>query len=213
MPRTRLLINIVAAKFDDIVPAQSLVQTPAREDHPPVLPAAVMRPILRSQEFCDTVDHKSATPPLNHYKFLRGTSANAEWQQSAASRKTIAPPSTREPRADCHPANCQTPRTHAPIDIAARDGKITSHCRPEANTITPLVYGQAKQADITERFLRDHVLSVNFSALRREATGTVVAPLAVENSMELDLGEKVTAEVVVFNRKAAHTFHSTSNTT
>ena len=185
MPRTRLLVNIVAAKLDDIVPAQSLVQTPAREDHFLARPAAVMRPILRSPESCDIPAHKTATPPLNQYKFLRGTSANAERQQSAASRETIAPPSAREPRADCH-----MPRTHAP------------------NTITPLSNGQIREADFTERFLRDHVLSVNFSALRLEATGTVVAPLAVENSMELDLGEKVTAEVVVFNRKAAHTFAS-----
>lgn len=54
--------------------------------------------------------------------------------------------------------------------------------------------------------LRDHVLSADISPLRREATGDVVAPLSVENSIELGPGEKVTAEIVVFNRKAAHTF-------
>ena len=72
-------------------------------------------------------------------------------------------------------------------------------------TIAPLVYGPPKRAELTERFLRDHVLSVDIFALRREATGTVVAPLSVENSIELGLGEKVTANVVGFNCKAAHT--------
>ena len=97
------------------------------------------------------------------------------------------------------------PRTHAPNDVAARDGKIASHPWLGANTITPLFCGQTKQAELTEWFLRDHVFSVDIFALKREATGTAVAPLSVGNSIELGLGEQVTAEVVVFNCKAAHT--------
>lgn len=165
---------------------------------------AVMRPLLKSPEFCGTCHKSAVTPPLNNYKFLRGFSAYDEWQQSAASRETVAPFYKRETRADCR--TCHMPRTHAPNDVAAKNGTIASHRWLGANTITPLFYAQTKQAELTERFLRDHVLSVDIFALRREATGTVVAPLSVENTIELNLGEKVTVEVVVFNRKAAHTF-------
>jgi hypothetical protein len=57
----------------------------------------------------------------------------------------------------------------------------------------------------TERFLRDRVLSVDVFALRREATGTLVAPLSVENSIGLNLGEKVTVEVIEFRpQSGAH---------
>ena len=50
----------------------------------------------------------------------------------------------------------------------------------------------------SERFLRDHVRSDEIFALRREATGTLVAPLSTDHSIKLNAGEKVTAEVVVF---------------
>ncbi len=57
----------------------------------------------------------------------------------------------------------------------------------------------------TERFLRDHVLSVSGFALGREAKGTAVAPLSVENSIGLNLGEKVTVEVIEFKpQSGAH---------
>lgn len=105
-----------------------------------------------------------------------------------------------------------TPTSH--IMPPLRNYKFLRGCSPYYEwprshaliTITPLFHSPAKQAELTERFLRDNVLSVNISALRREAIGTVVAPLSVENSIELGLGEKVTANVVEFNCKAAHTF-------
>lgn len=132
--------------------------------------------LVPSDQF--SAGHEPAvTPPLDNYKLLRGFSSYDNM-----------------------------PRTHAPNDVSSRSETIASHRSPGANTITLLFYTQTKQAGLTERFLREHVLSVDIFALRREAAGTVVAPLSVEQSIGLNLGEKVTVEVVEFNCKAAHTY-------
>ena len=193
----------------------------AREDGTPVygevsdaaimadIPAhrrAVMSPLLKTPEFCGTCHKSAVTPTLNNYKFLRGFSAYDEWQQSAASRETVFPFYKRENRADCR--TCHMPRIDAANDVAAREGKIASHRWLGANTATPLFYQQTRQVQLTEKFLQDHVLSVDIFALKREATGALIAPLnqSSANSVDLPAGEEVTAEVVVFNRKAAHSF-------
>ena len=167
---------------------------------------AVMSPLLKTPEFCGTCHKSAVTTALNNYKFLRGFSAYDEWQQSAASRETVSPFYKRESRADCR--TCHMPRTEAANDLAARQGTIASHRWIGANTATPLFYKQTRQVELTEKFLREHVLSVDIFALRRETTGALIAPLSQssKNPVDLPAGEEVTAEVVIFNRKAAHSF-------
>ena len=167
---------------------------------------AMMRPLLKTSEFCATCHKSAVTVPLNNYKFLRGFSAYDEWQQSAASRETVAPFYRRERRMDCR--NCHMPAVQAGNDRAAKDGMISSHRWLGANTITPLFYGQTRQVELTEKFLEDRVLSVDIFALQSKATGKVIAPLSasVENRVALRSGDEVTVDVVVFNRKAAHSF-------
>jgi tetratricopeptide (TPR) repeat protein len=167
---------------------------------------AVMSPLLKTPEFCGTCHKSAVTVALNNYKFLRGFSAYDEWQQSAASRETVAPYYKRPTRADCR--TCHMPRIEAAHDVAAKGGTIASHRWLGANTTTPLFYQQARQVELTENFLRDKVLSVDIFALKRESTGATIAPLALssDNSIDLQPGEEVTAEVVIFNRKAAHFF-------
>lgn len=167
---------------------------------------AVMRPVLKTAEFCSTCHKSAVTPQLNDYKFLRGFSAYDEWQQSAASRETVAPFYKREVRADCR--TCHMPRVKGPNDAAAKKGTVASHRWLGANTLTPLFYGQTRQVELTEKFLRDEVLSVDIFALKRDSTGKTIAPLSpsTDNFIDLKEGEEVTAEVVVFNRRAAHSF-------
>ena len=185
--------------YDDVSDAAIMADIPGHR-------RAVMRPLLKTAEFCGTCHKSAVTPPLNQYKFLRGFSAYDEWQQSAASRETVAPFYKRETRADCR--TCHMPRVTAANDAGAKNGTIASHRWLGANTAAPLFYGQTRQVELTEKFLSDHVLSVDIFALRREATGARIAPLnpSSENLIELQPGEEVTAEVVVFNRKAAHSF-------
>ena len=167
---------------------------------------AVMRPLLQTPEFCGTCHKSAVTPPLNNYKFLRDFSAYDEWQQSAASRETVAPFYKRDTRADCR--TCHMPRVEGGNDAGAKDGTIASHRWLGANTLTPLFYKQTRQAELTEAFLRNGVISVDIFALKRESTGELIAPLksSSDNNVQLQAGEEITAEVVVFNRKAAHSF-------
>ncbi len=167
---------------------------------------AIMRPPLKQPEFC-AVCHKSvATVALNKYKFLRGFSTYDEWQQSGASGEAITPFYRREQRLTCNA--CHMPRVASKDDVAAKDGLLISHRWLGANTAAPLFYQQTKQVELTEKFLRANVLSVDIFALRSEGTGKYYAPLKQheENRIELQPGSEVTAEVVIANRLAAHSF-------
>ncbi len=167
---------------------------------------AVMRPLLKTPEFCGTCHKSAVTVPLNNYKLLRGFSAYDEWQQSAASRETVAPFYRRERRVDCR--DCHMPPVAAQKDVAAKKGLISSHRWLGANTLTPLFYGQTKQVELTKRFLEDRVLSVDVFALRNERTAELFPTLSAtqDNRVTLVPGDEVTVEVVVFNQKAAHSF-------
>lgn len=167
---------------------------------------AVMRPLLRTPEFCATCHKVVAPPDLNGYKNIKGFSAYDEWQQSGASLESALPYYRREARADCRA--CHMPRIESHHDRAASKGLIASHQWPGANTAVPLFYGQTEQADLIRRFLASNVLAVDIFALRRESTGQLIAPLdsGVETRFAFEPGEEVVAEVVASNRNAAHSF-------
>src|SRR3989441_7445944 len=167
---------------------------------------AMMRPLLKTAEFC-AVCHKSVAPPeLNGYKFVRGFSTYDEWQQSGASREAVAPFYRRERQVDCRA--CHMSKVESTNDVAAKDGMIASHRWLGANTAAPLFYGQSKQVALTEDFLKSKVLSIDIFALRNETTGEILAPLASvsENRITFHPGQELTVEVVIANRKAAHSF-------
>lgn len=168
---------------------------------------AMMSPLLEKPEFCASCHKSAVTPGLNKYKFLRGFSAYDEWQQSGASTHTVAPYYRREQQATCN--TCHMPASKSTNDLAAkRDGVIKSHRWLGANTATPLFYGQTKQVQLTEEFLKAGVLTADIFALRNEATGKMIAPLSASmpNPVEFRAGDEVVADVVIFNRKAAHSF-------
>jgi Flp pilus assembly protein TadD len=165
---------------------------------------AVMRPLLKKPEFCATCHKVAAPPELNGYKNIRGFSAYDEWQQSGASLETVTPFYRRDKRADCR--TCHMPKIESRDDRAAKDGMISSHRWLGANTAAPLFYQQSDQAKLIESFLQANVLGVDIFAIRGEATGLEYAPLPSEKSVTLRPGEEVTAEVVVSNRNAAHSF-------
>ena len=167
---------------------------------------AVMRPLLRTPEFCSTCHKVVAPPDLNGYKNIKGFSPYDEWQQSGASLESVQPFYRREARADCRA--CHMPRIESLHDRAAKNGLIASHRWLGANTAAPLFYGQNEQAALIESFLKSNVLAIDIFALRRERTGELIAPLAASagNLITLEPGEEVVAEVVAANRNAAHSF-------
>lgn len=167
---------------------------------------AVMRPLLRTPEFCASCHKSVATPELNQYKFLRGFSAYDEWQQSGASGEAIMPYYRREQRLSCH--TCHMHRVDGLGDLGAKNGTIASHRWIGANTAAPLFYGQQRQVELTENFLKSKVLNLDIFSIKSATTGKLNAPLNAQglNSLALVPGEEVTVEVVVSNRRAAHSF-------
>lgn len=165
---------------------------------------AVMRPLLRTPEFCATCHKVDAPPTLNGYKHMRGFSAYDEWQQSGASQEVVSPYYQKERRVDCR--GCHMPKVESLQDRAAKDGVIASHRWLGANTAAPLFYGQAKQVELTESFLKSEVINADIFAVKRESTGETYPELTNETDLDLRPGEEITAEVVVANRKAAHSF-------
>ncbi len=165
---------------------------------------AVMRPLLRQPEFCATCHKVDAPAELNGYKHIRGFSAYDEWQQSGASHEAVAPYYRTEERVDCR--GCHMPKIESLHDRAAKNGVIASHQWLGANTAAPLFYGQTKQVERIEEFLSSKVINADIFALKRESTGETFQELASGSQLALTPGEEVTAEVVVANRKAAHSF-------
>lgn len=165
---------------------------------------AVMRPLLRTPEFCATCHKVDAPAELNGYKHIRGFSAYDEWQQSGASHEAVAPYYKTDERVDCR--GCHMPKIESLHDRAAKNGVIASHQWLGANTAVPLFYGQTKQVERTIEFLRAKVINADIFALKRESTGETFQELASGSKFALTPGEELTAQVVVANRKAAHSF-------
>jgi len=164
---------------------------------------AVMRPLLKQPEFCATCHKVDAPPSLNGYKHIRGFSAYDEWQQSGASHESLLTFYRRAERADCRA--CHMPKVESANDRAAKQGRIASHRWLGANTAAPLFYDQKEQVELTKAFLKADVIETDIFALRRNSTGELIAPLD-ENRVTFNPGEELTAEVVISNRNAAHSF-------
>ena len=183
--------------FGNFTDEQILADIPAHK-------RAVMRPLLRTPEFCATCHKVDAPPDLNGYKHMRGFSAYDEWQQSGASHESVSPYYRAEQRVDCR--GCHMPKIESLNDRAAKKGVIASHQWLGANTAAPLFYGQMKQVKLTEEFLSSQVISADIFALKRESTGETLPEVTTGSQLALNPGEEITAEVVVANRKAAHSF-------
>jgi len=192
-----------APVFGDFTDEQILADIPGHK-------RAVMRPLLKQPEFCSTCHKVDAPPSLNGYKHIRGFSAYDEWQQSGASHESLLTFYRRDQRTDCRA--CHMPKIESANDRAAKQGKIASHRWLGANTAAPLFYNQTEQVELTKAFLQADVVEIDIFALKRGATGETIAPLSSTgsgdgiNRLTLNPGEEVTAEVVVSNRNAAHSF-------
>ena len=200
--RPALLLN------DDGTPVYETVTNEQILKNIPNHQKAVMNDILKKPEFCASCHKASAPPELNGYKFLRGFNTYDEWQMSGASTDTITPYYRRENRADCR--SCHMPKAgEGKPDLAAdKNGAISSHRFLGANTAAPLFYKQTKQVELTKEFLQKDVLSADIFAVRDDSAGKIYNALLqnAENKIPLPVGQEITAEVVIFNRRAAHSF-------
>lgn len=185
--------------YGDVPDSEIMANIPAHK-------RAMMRPLLRQPEFCATCHKVSSTPELNGYKQLLGFTAYDEWQSSGASTESIQSFYPRPERITCQ--GCHMPKVASSLDLARKDGKIALHRWPGANTAAPLFYGQDEQIEVTKNFLKNNVISVDILALQPMQNKNSVLPLSTnsDNTLNLEAGQEITAEVVVANRGAAHSF-------
>ena len=189
---TRLLTGVTDQQILDDIPSHR---------------RAMMRPLLKSAEFCASC-HKSQVPrELNDYKFLRAFAVGDEYQMSSFSKESPHPYYVRD-KETCN--SCHMKREPAPLfDVSAKQGQLASHRWAAANTAIPVFYKWPEQLDAVTKFLENDAVGIDIFALRRKSQGTsaeeFIAPLN-RSSFTINSSDRLTAEVVITNKNIGHSF-------
>src|SRR5207244_12285916 len=168
---------------------------------------AMMRPLLKTPEFCGAL-HKAQLPrELNVYKFLRAFMVADELQQSSFSKESPHPYYVRD-KETCN--SCHMKREPAPLfDVSAKKGTLVSHRWAASNTAIPVFYKWPQQLEAVTKFLEDDKLGVDIFAIRRKSPGVsaeeFLAPVNRSN-FRVSGGDRLTAEVVITNKNIGHSF-------
>jgi Tfp pilus assembly protein PilF len=201
MGEPALLVKEDGARLlEDVTDQQILDDIPSHR-------RAMMRPALKSPEFCGAC-HKSQVPKeLNDYKFLRAFAVADELQMSSFSKESPHPFYVRD-KETCN--SCHMKPDAAPLfDVSAKEGKIKSHRWAAANTAIPAFYKYNEQLDAVTKFLEGDVMGVDIFAVHRQAKGSskeeLIAPLN-RSSFKVERGDTLTADVVLTNKNIGHSF-------
>ncbi|MGH9804096.1 MAG: tetratricopeptide repeat protein, partial [Candidatus Acidiferrales bacterium] len=123
-----------------------------------------LKPFVRRQtaEFCSSCHKVHLDIPVNHYRWFRGFNEYDNWQASGVSgqgARSFYYPTKSQKCVDCH----------MPLVPATDDGNVKgfvhSHRFPAANTALPVANQDAAQLEVTEKFLRDNIVSVDIFAI------------------------------------------------
>ena len=174
---------------------------------------AVMRPLLKTAEFCAAC-HKAAIPAtLDDYKWLRAISLYDEWQAASFTRQSPLPFYRKDSVSTCQTCH-MAPESLAPgtDDPGAKDGKLVSHRWLGGNTLLPQLYNYPEQAEKLVNFLRNGpdgkgVFNVDIFALEPDSApaDSTIAPLG-RSPLSIKAGEALTADIVIQNKGIAHSF-------
>lgn len=122
-----------------------------------------MKPFMRmdSAEFCSSCHKVHLDVPVNSYRWFRGFNDYDNWQASGVSGQGA--------RSFYYPAEPKTcAGCHMPLvdsdDPGNVDGKVHSHRFPGANTALAHVNQDAKQMEVTEKFLKSGFITVDIFA-------------------------------------------------
>ena len=122
-----------------------------------------MKPFMRQDvgEFCSICHKVHLDVPVNQYRWFRGFNEYDNWQASGVSgqgaRSFYYPPKSQ----NC--ADCHMPMV-ASQDPGNINGMIHSHRFPAANTAVPYANQDKTQLDLTEKFLKSGLVSVDIFA-------------------------------------------------
>ncbi len=168
---------------------------------------AMMRPLLKTPEFCGAC-HKSQVPKeLNDYKFIRAFAVSDELQMSSFSKESPHPFYVRN-KETCNTCHMQKVETKN-FDVSQKNGVITSHRWAAANTAIPTVFNYADQLAAVKKSLQDDKMGVDIFALHIQQSGKnkekLVAPLN-HKDFKVKAGDNLTADVVVTNKNLGHSF-------
>lgn len=189
---TRLLAGVTDQQILDDIPSHR---------------RAMMRPLLKTAEFCGSC-HKSQVPrELNDYKFLRAFAVADEYQMSSFSKESPHPYYVRD-KETCN--SCHMKREPAPLfDVSAKQGKLATHRWAAANTAIPVFYKWPEHLKAVNQMLETDAVGVDIFALRRKSQGTsaeeFIAPLN-RSSFSVKPADRITAEVVITNKNIGHSF-------
>lgn len=161
---------------------------------------AVMRPLLKTPEFCASCHKSAIVPELNGRKWFRTFSVYDEWQQSAFAGETVQPLGTK-PYKSCQ--SCHMPEQKESLGYA-------SHRWAGGNTAIPAHYGWGDQVKAVSDLLKSGVVTVDVFALRSQTSSSpasdVVAPLGANTAATVNPGQQVSVDVVVANKGVGHAF-------
>ncbi len=167
----------------------------------------MLKPWMRTSEFCAACHKVSLQEPVNDYRWFRGQNEYDAWHNSGVARNNpqtfYLPPASRECQ-DCH-----MPPEDAPLgDLAAKQGKVRSHRFLGPNTALPAIRGDGDMLERIRKF-REGALRVDVFALRRESPDGGPADLRTGLPYRREAvraGETVEVQVVVRNLNVGHTF-------
>jgi tetratricopeptide (TPR) repeat protein len=186
---------------------------------------AVMRPLLKTAEFCAACHKATITRSLDDYKFLRAFTVYDEWQGASFTKQTPLPFYRKDTVSTCQ--TCHMPRQPLATgaqDAGAKDGTLVSHRWLGGNSLNAAYYKFDEQSQKLVEFLKNGfdgkgVLNVDIFALEKEqptaasssedsAASTNTTPIAPLGNVPFSVSPNDTliADVVIQNKGIAHSY-------
>ncbi len=178
---------------------------------------AVMRPLLKTPEFCAAC-HKAALPrELDNYKWLRAFTVYDEWQGSSFSKQNPLPAYRKDVVSKCQTCHMPMEKVEAGrSEPSAKNGMIHSHRWLGGDTLNAAYYKYPEQLKKLTEFLQHGpdgkgVFNIDLFGLENESAAAtthdqvLIAPLGITR-FTLAPGETLVADVVIQNKGIGHSF-------
>ncbi len=167
--------------------------------------ARLMRPFLRTTEYCAGCHKVGITEAINNAHWIRGQNEFDLWEQSAYAGNEVERYDPDVERRTCQ--NCHMPLEPAPLgDRAARNGMVHSHRFSGGHTALAAWVGSSEMMTAEQRALSGAVRLDLFRAPSHEgAEAHDAEPL---EARALTPGESLAVDVVMVNERVGHRFPS-----
>lgn len=159
----------------------------------------VASPLLRTAALCGGCHRSFLGEKTGNASAFFGMDDFGAWQKSAWNHSTAERPDSVTAQ-DCR--GCHMPKEPALLgDVAAKQGKITSHRFLGSHTTLAAMRGDPETVRRVQDFLKDSV-RIAISGARLEGGGFVEVP----STLPVKGGEAFEVDVVIFNERVGHRF-------